>query len=89
LEIKFYIFFLIFLLFLDRYKIADLTISTPFNTSDSSPMLKIAKKIKNIKFDLQRYFNMKIMFNDLNWLFRLLNLRYGHKIKKFVIRKAP
>jgi hypothetical protein len=38
-------------------KFIDLTISAPTNTSKFSPILKIAKKFKNIyiKFDLQRY----------------------------------
>jgi hypothetical protein len=28
---------------------------------------EIAKFLKNIKFELQRYFNMNIMFNGLDW----------------------
>jgi hypothetical protein len=46
--------------------------------------LKNSKKIlKNIKFDNQRYFNMKMMFNSLDRPFELLNLRYGVKHGRF------
>jgi hypothetical protein len=50
------------------------------------PIWKLVKNKKNkkiyIKIDVQRYFNMNIMLNSLDWQFRLLNLRYRRKTKK-------
>jgi hypothetical protein len=46
-------------------KFVDLIIYAPSKISDFVLILKIAKKLKNIKFDLKRYFNKKIMFNGL------------------------
>jgi hypothetical protein len=47
---------------------------------------KYQKNSKNIKFDLQRYFNMKIIFNSLDRPYGLTNSRYrreSHKILYF------
>jgi hypothetical protein len=56
----------------------DLTIFAPSNTFSTN--LKNNKKIgKNIKFDFQRYFNMRIMINGLDQSFGLLNLRYRYE----------
>jgi hypothetical protein len=41
------------------------------------PFQKWQKNFKNIKFDLQGYFDMKMMFNGFDRLFELSNLRYG------------
>jgi hypothetical protein len=38
--------------------------------------------LKYIKFDLQQYFNMEIMFNGLNRLFRFSNLTYGREARE-------
>jgi hypothetical protein len=49
---------------------AEIVRSTKF-----ASILKIAKIFKKyIKFDLQKYFNINIVFNSLNQLFELLNL---------------
>jgi hypothetical protein len=40
------------------------------------------KNQKNIKFDLKRYFDKKIMFTNLDQLFELSNLKYGRKTHK-------
>jgi hypothetical protein len=63
----------------------DVIISAPLFT-----YLKKVKNKKNYKFDPQRYFNMKIVFNGLNQPFRLLNLRYEHKsIRNFMLYETP
>jgi homoserine trans-succinylase len=43
---------------------------------------KIVKKLKNIKFDHKRYFNMKIMFNGFDRQFKLPNLRYERETRE-------
>jgi hypothetical protein len=46
---------------------------------------KIAKNFKkNIKFDLQGYLNMKMMFNGLDRPFELLNLKYEREVQKIL-----
>jgi hypothetical protein len=43
------------------------------------PIKKIAKKIKKIYNLISKDFNMKMMFNGLDWPFELLNSRYIHE----------
>jgi hypothetical protein len=38
----------------------------------------------NLKFYLQKYFNMKIIFNDLDWPLELLNSRYEYEAREIL-----
>jgi hypothetical protein len=65
-------------------KFVDLLICVPFNINDFLPK-KIAKKIKiKIKFDVQKYFNIKIMFDGLDQSFGLSNSKYGPETREIL-----